>query len=70
MAGSVLIQASADGIPAHYHAEGGWDLDAQWAVTPLSEGRQRLVNDNALVMARGVWESGPLRRSLSWEVER
>lgn len=72
LAGSVLIQASADGIAAHYHAEGGWDLGAQWGVTPLSEGkgRQLLVNDNALAMTHGVWEPALLRSSLSWEVER
>lgn len=67
---SVLIQASADGIPAHYHAEGGWDLGAQWGVTALSEGRRLLINDSAPVMTRGVRESALERRSLSWEIER
>lgn len=33
---SVMIQASADGITAHYRAEGDWDLGAQWGVTPSS----------------------------------
>lgn len=70
VAGSVLIQAIADGIPAHFHAEGGWDLGAQWGVTPLSEGRKLLANDNAPVTARRVRESVLLRRSLSWEAER
>lgn len=70
LAGSVLIQASADGIPGHYHAEGGWDLGAQWGVTPRSGGRQLLVNDNAPVMTHGAWEPALLRKSPSWEVER
>lgn len=62
---SGLIQASADGITVHYYREGDWDLGAQWGVTPLSEGRQLVINDNAPVMTRGVWESAMMSRALS-----
>lgn len=51
---SGLIQASADGITVHYRAEGDWDLGAQWGVTPSSEGRQLVINDNAPVMTRSL----------------
>lgn len=67
---SVLIQASADGITVHYHAEGDWDLGAQWGVTPLSEGRQLVINDNAAVMTHGVWESAMMSRPLSVILDR
>ena len=67
---SVLIQASADGITAHYCVEGDWDLGAQWGVTPLSEGRQLVINDNALVMTHGVWESAMMRRPHSVILDR
>lgn len=66
----MLIQASADGITVHYHAEGDWDLGAQWGVTPLSEGRQLVINDNAAVMTHGVWESAMMSRPLRVILDR
>lgn len=66
----MLIQASADGITVHYHAEGDWDLGAQWGVTLLSEGRQLIINDNAAVMTLGVWESAMMSRPLSVILDR
>lgn len=67
---SVLIQASADGITVHYRAEGDWDLGAQWGVTPSSEGRQLVINENAPVMTHGVWESAMMSRPLSVILDR
>lgn len=66
----MLIQASADGITVHYRAEGDWDLGAQWGVTPSSEGRQLVINENAPVMTRGVWESAMMSRPLSVILDR